>query len=84
MSYAYLGQSCQTSMSVLIDNRKFFPLDDPIYDVFITKMQRYPATHDELNPISEEVQRPEDIKTSKNIKRQMEEYPGSCSSCGKK
>lgn len=81
MSYAYLGQSCQTSMEVLIDNKKFFPLNNPIYDVFFTNMQRYPATSNELQPISEEVERPEDIKTAKQKNRQPEEY-SSC--CGKK
>lgn len=78
MSYARLGQSCQTSMAVLIDNRKFFPLNDPVYDLYYTKMQKYPATHEELQPISEEVEKPEDIKTAKQTVRRPEEYSGCC------
>lgn len=81
MSYAYLGQSCQTSMAVLIDNRKFFPLDDPVYNIFYTKMQKYPSITSELQPIPDDIERPEDIKTSKQKLRQPEEY-SSC--CGKK
>ena len=33
MSYATLGQACQTNMSTLVDNRKFFPLKSPLYEM---------------------------------------------------
>lgn len=81
MSYAHLGYTCETNMNVLIDNRKFFPINDPVYDVFYTKMQKYPSTNEDLPAISDEIEKPEDIKTAKQKIRQTEEY-SSC--CGKK
>lgn len=42
-SYAQLGQSCQTDFSVLTDNSKFYPLDEPLYNVPYTKMNTFPA-----------------------------------------
>lgn len=76
MSYAQLGHSCQTSMAVLIDNRKFFP---PIYDAFFTKMQKYPSTTEHEPRISPDIEKPEDIKIAKLIPKASEEF---C--CGKK
>jgi len=84
MSYAHLGQSCQTSLAVLIDNKKFFSLNDPVYNIVYTRMQRYPATHDELPPISNQVEKPEDIKTAVHKNRYPEEYQNMCGGCGKK
>ena len=74
MSYALLGQSCQTSMSILVDNRKFFPLDNSDYGMVYTKMQRYPAEGSEIQAISENVKRPEDIKIGDSQPPQQEEY----------
>lgn len=79
-SYAILGQSCQTSMDMLVDNKKFFPMDAPVYDVLFTKMQRYPATSTELPPISPDLEKPEDIKTAKHKPRKEENF-SSCNSC---
>lgn len=83
MSYALLGQSCQTSMDTLVDNKKFFPMDAAVYDIFYTKMKKYPATVTELPAISPELERPEDIKLAKPKHRQQEDFV-SCSTCGKK
>lgn len=60
MSYAHLGQSCQTSMAVLIDNRKFLPLNDPVYDIFYTKMRQYPATHDNKSDVEKPKEKPQE------------------------
>jgi len=85
MSYARLGNNCQANMSVLIDNKKFFSIDDPIYNVLYTKMNKYPSTHQELQPVSDEVEKPEDIKTSKQKERIPEEYSNNyCTGCGNK
>ena len=81
MSYAILGQSCQTSMAVLVENTKFLPMNDPVYDIYYTRMLKYPATHEELSAIAPEIDRPEDIKIARHVSRQPEEYR-SC--CGKK
>ena len=43
--YAQLGQSCQVSMDALLDNTKFFPINDPIYSLVYTKMDEYPAVY---------------------------------------
>lgn len=42
-TYAQLGQSCQTSLATLLDNRKFFPLDEPDYKIQFTKTYQYPG-----------------------------------------
>lgn len=41
--YADLGNSCHTSLSVLVSNQKFFPLNLPVYGKDVTNMYRYPA-----------------------------------------
>jgi hypothetical protein len=62
-SYASLGESCQTSLSVLTDNTKFFQLNEPDYSLFYTKMDKYPgSTHNPMKTVGK-VDRPEDIKT---------------------
>jgi len=85
-NYAHLGQSCQTNMDVIVDNRKFFPVDDPVYKIFYTKMQQYPLAN-EIHPVlSSEVERPEDIKTAKQKIKVPENFtkPIVESCCGKK
>lgn len=83
-NYARLGQSCQTSLDVLVDNRKFFPIDDPVYEIFYTRMQHYPLAT-EINPtLSKDVQRPEDIKTARQNIQQPETFKSGCGSCGGK
>jgi hypothetical protein len=79
--YARLGQSCQTSMDVLVDNRKFFAISDPIYDILYTKMQHYPLASNVENIFSDQVEKPEDIKTAQQKITQPESY-SPC--CGKK
>lgn len=80
MSYARLGQTCQTDFSTLLDAKKFFKLNEPVYDIFFTKMYRYPSVSTELPPVSD-IERPEDIKISKEIRR-PEEFKYNC--CGSK
>ena len=41
--YAKLGATCCTSMSVLLSNAKFIPLNDPIYKMFYTESRQYPG-----------------------------------------
>jgi hypothetical protein len=40
--YARLGNSCQTSLDVLVDNRKFLAPNDLVYNLMYTRMKRYP------------------------------------------
>jgi len=42
-SYAKLGTSCQTSLAVLTDTTKFYPLTDPDYQKMYTDMFLYPS-----------------------------------------
>jgi hypothetical protein len=79
--YARLGQSCQTSMDTLVDNRKFFSINDPIYDLLYTKMKEYPLSKKEDTIFSDQLERPEEIKTGQQKITQPELY-SSC--CGKK
>jgi hypothetical protein len=69
-------------MSVLTDNKKFFPLQDPIYSILFTKMYRYPAMEKVKIAISDKVEKPEDIKTSQHTNNNVEEY-NKCASCNK-
>lgn len=78
MSYAKLGQSCQVSMDMLIDNRKFFLIKDPVYNMFYTDVVNYPASNIPLNTISEETEYPEDIKT---FKKKLDSNNNHCRSC---
>lgn len=66
-NYAMAGNSCQTSMDTLLDNRKFLPLDDPVYNLVYTRMYQYPfhsqshihgVDHDRMEA------RPESLKTN--------------------
>jgi hypothetical protein len=41
-TYAIGGESCQTNMDVLVDNKKFLDTNDMIYNLAYTRMQRYP------------------------------------------
>jgi hypothetical protein len=82
MSYARLGESCQTSMHVLTDNRKFFTLNDPVYNMFYTKAYRLPASNPPLLAVSEDTRYPEDIKTARLKLPEGNGYNG-CSSCRK-
>lgn len=50
-NYAQLGESCQTSMDILTDNKKFFPINDPIYNIIYTRMLQYPATYPDIEKI---------------------------------
>ena len=44
--YAHLGETCKTDFSALVSNTKYFPMNAPVYSVFPTVMQHYPArTH---------------------------------------
>jgi hypothetical protein len=82
-NYARLGYSCQTNMDTIVDNSKFFPIDDPVYKIFYTKMKQYPLAN-EINPVlSSEVERPEDIKTTKQ-KIKIPENFKTPACCGKK
>lgn len=47
--YARLGNSCQTSLNVLVDNRKYLAPNDLVYNLMYTRMKRYP-----LYPTSKE------------------------------
>jgi hypothetical protein len=40
--YAIGGESCQTNMDVLVDNKKFLSPNDMVYNLLYTRMQRYP------------------------------------------
>ncbi len=80
MSYARLGQSCQTNFNELIDAKKYFALNEPTYDIFFTKMQKYPCSIVELPPVAD-IERPEDIKRV-GKERNQEEFKSTC--CGKK
>jgi hypothetical protein len=75
-------------MDVLVDNRKFFAIDDPVYKIFYTKMQEYPLANQEAPTLSEQVEKPEEIKTAKHKIKQPEAFkaPGQVkeSCCGKK
>ena len=42
-NYASLGNSCQVSSDVLLNNTKYFPPNFSLYNVYITKMMNYPA-----------------------------------------
>lgn len=44
-SYAKLGQSCQTSMDILTDNKKFFPINSSVYKIGLTKMSQLPVAY---------------------------------------
>jgi len=50
-NYAQLGESCQTSMDILTDNKKFFPINDPIYNIIYTRMLQYPVTYPDIEKI---------------------------------
>lgn len=50
-NYARLGESCQTSMDILTDNKKFFPVNDPIYNIVYTRMLQYPVTYPDIEKI---------------------------------
>ena len=82
MSYAKLGHSCASNTDVLIDNKKFFPINDPIYDIFYTKMRMYPSTYPNIPPI-QDLERPEELKT-KARKYDGNEEDYKCGTCGKK
>jgi hypothetical protein len=41
--YASLGESCQTSMDMLVSNNKFITPTDQVYKLGLTKMKQYPA-----------------------------------------
>ena len=50
-SYAQLGESCQVSMDTLISAKKFLPLNDPLYNLFYTRMHHYPGVEEKhANP----------------------------------
>lgn len=76
--YAKLGNSCQTNGNELITSMKFFPINNPEYNLPYTRTHQYPA--DLYN--TTEVGRfkfPEDIKrNSLNVKAE------SYKCCGKK
>lgn len=85
MSYARLGQSCEVSVSVLLDNRKFLPPNDGVYSVYPTKMYRYPGIPTDPEPTLQNASsRPEDLKTGTDV-TEVEYFPRkytSCTSCG--
>lgn len=65
MNYATLGESCQCSMAVLTDNKKFLALNNPDYKLVFTHTYRYPGpTYNIISKL--ESDRPEDIKTKNN------------------
>lgn len=57
-NYAQLGESCQTSMDILTDNKKFFPVNDPIYKIIYTRMLQCPATYPDIQKIEKEEKEP--------------------------
>lgn len=82
MNYARLGQSCEVSASVLLDNRKFLPPNDGVYHVYPTKMYRYPGIPTDPEPSIQKVSsRPEDLKTGTDV-TEVEYFPQGCKSCG--
>lgn len=57
--YARLGNNCQTSLDVLTSNAKFLPVNDPVYNLIWTRMQRYPLESDDCplkNPQKQSIQ----------------------------
>lgn len=48
-NYARLGESCQTSMDMLVDNKKFFQVNDPIYNIIYTRMLQCPAMYPDVD-----------------------------------
>lgn len=93
-SYATLGQSCQCSLAVLTDNRKFFPLNEPDYNLIFTKNPvggRYPGPSNDQLPtidpsLANKQKRPEELKTGTDSLQQAENFNHSEKSfcCGRK
>lgn len=88
--YASLGESCQTSLRVLTDNRKFLAPNDIVYNLMYTRMQRYPlyppksgdmcTDYNEVNQVSNDTENKKDDKDQETISQpKMENF--SC--CGK-
>jgi hypothetical protein len=89
--YTSLGESCQTSLRVLTDNRKFLAPNDIVYNLMYTRMQRYPlyppknsdmCTDDDVNQLSYDTENKKVEKDEKDIsisQTKMENF--SC--CGK-
>lgn len=69
-TYANLGESCQTSLSVLSNANKFLPLNNPEYDAILTKTYEYPRIMRE--------------KTAENEKFEAKKTTTAPSCCGKK
>lgn len=63
-NYATLGQSCQVNANELISNAKFINLNDPVYDLILTKMDKYPYPTAECGANKEEIQQQE-VKVKK-------------------
>jgi hypothetical protein len=38
-------------MDILTDNKKFFPINDPIYNIIYTRMLQYPVTYPDIEKI---------------------------------
>lgn len=73
-NYATLGQSCQCSMAVLTDNRKFFPLNEPDYNLVFTRFYRYPGPSTDQLPTIGKHKRPEELKTGSDSVDQEENF----------
>jgi hypothetical protein len=80
--YALLGQSCQTSMSCLVSDNKYLPLNSPFYEMKETKMRHFPTVVYKLN-VDADIADSDDLtpQTQKGGKKETYVQP-SCGSCG--
>ena len=65
--YALLGFSCHTNSNELIDNRKFFSINNSIYKPSFTNMYRYPGGNYNITATIPELDYPEQLKVNGNI-----------------
>lgn len=80
--YARLGDSCQTDLNELISSTKFFPMDNPEYNLPFTITHQYPGQRYNLFNTVGDIKLPEQLKTQDNKLRAEEDYT-SCRSCSR-
>lgn len=75
--YAILGNACQSSLSTIVSNTKFLPVDDPVYNMVYTHTHLYPGHENSWNQ--------KELKDEKEKEKEIKEnYVSRPYCCGRK
>lgn len=81
--YRRLGVLCNNYGSILVDNKKYFPIDDPLYKKPYTYMMEYPLEKSIIHP-KVDIERPEELKKNDGKSIPEVEAYRTKSCCGSK